>query len=85
MTDARRHTCEDVFRRLDDFLDRHLSDEDMRLVRAHLDACAQCAAEHRFEATVVDSVRAKLQHLQAPASLLARVKMALAAERSRPD
>ena len=26
-----------------------------------------------------------LQHLQAPASLLARVKMALAAERSRPD
>lgn len=64
-----RLTCEEVFARLDDFLDRELSPEEMRLVEEHIETCAACASEHRFERQVVDSVRAKLQRIELPAAL----------------
>lgn len=75
---ARSFTCEDVFRRLDDFLDRELSAEEMALVQAHLDACAQCASEHRFERRLVDDVRNKLRRIRVPEALLARIRRSLA-------
>jgi mycothiol system anti-sigma-R factor len=68
------YSCEDVFLRLDDFLDRELSAVEMRLVREHLETCAQCASEHRFEARVLDDVRAKLNRIRAPQSLLDRIR-----------
>ena len=77
-----RFTCEEVLQRLDDFLDRELAPEEMRLVREHLDTCVQCAREHRFESRVIDSVRSKLQRLQAPDTLLRRVGKLLS---DRPD
>lgn len=64
-----RLTCEEVFARLDDFLDRELSPEEMRLVEEHIETCAACASEHRFERQVVDSVRDKLQRIELPAAL----------------
>lgn len=64
-----RLTCEEVFARLDDFLDRELSPEEMRLVEEHIETCAACASEHRFERQVVDSVREKLQRIELPAAL----------------
>jgi mycothiol system anti-sigma-R factor len=64
-----RLTCEEVFARLDDFLDRELSPEEMRLVEEHIETCAACASEHRFERQVVDSVRAKLQRIELPGAL----------------
>lgn len=76
------YSCEDVFLRLDDFLDRELSDAEMRLVRDHLETCAQCASEHRFEAKVLDDVRAKLHRIQAPRSLLDRVAGLIEQERA---
>lgn len=75
---ARSFTCEDVFRRLDDFLDRELSPDEMALVQAHLDACAQCASEHRFERRLVDDVRSKLQRIRVPETLLARIRRSIA-------
>lgn len=79
MTDpTRSFTCEDVFRRLDDFLDRELSADEMALVQAHLDACAQCASEHRFERRLVDDVRSKLQRIRVPETLLARIRQSIA-------
>lgn len=77
---ARSFTCEDVFRRLDDFLDRELSAEEMDMVQAHLDACAQCASEHRFERRLVDDVRSKLQRIRVPEALLARIRRSIAEE-----
>ena len=68
-----RYTCEDVFERLDDYLDRELSPEEMALVRAHLDTCAQCASEHRFEVRVLDDVRSKLRRIRVPEYLLDKV------------
>lgn len=64
-----RLSCEEVFSRLDDFLDRELTAEEMRLVEEHLETCAACASEHRFERQVVDSVRAKLQRIELPDTL----------------
>jgi anti-sigma factor (TIGR02949 family) len=68
-----RRTCEEAFRRLDDFLDRRLTPEEARLVEEHLQTCAACTQEFTFEASVLMGVRRKLRHLEAPADLLRRV------------
>lgn len=68
-----RYTCEEVFARLDDFLDRELSSDETRLVQEHLDTCAVCAAEHRFESTVIRDVRQKLARIDVPPDLAMRI------------
>jgi len=76
-----RYTCEEAFRRLDDYLDRELSPEEMRLVREHLEACAFCAAEFGFEARLLDELRPKLRRIGAPHDLIERVSRALESAR----
>ena len=88
MSDARdsrldRYTCEETLRRLADYVDRELSEAEMRLVREHIETCAACAREYGFEAAVVDQVRTKLRRISAPAELVERLTMALAAQRGR--
>jgi anti-sigma factor (TIGR02949 family) len=78
-----RHTCEEAFRRLDDFLDRRLSPEETRLVEEHLAICDACTHEFTFEASVLNGVRQKLRHLEAPPDLLGRVLSGL--QSPRPD
>jgi anti-sigma factor (TIGR02949 family) len=78
MTPPSRYTCEEAFRRLDDYLDRELSAEEMEMVREHLEICAICAPEFSFEASVLRGVRAKLRHLDVPADLRGRIAKALA-------
>jgi anti-sigma factor (TIGR02949 family) len=68
-----RYSCEQVFARLDDFVDRELSAEEMRLVQEHLDTCAQCAGEHRFETAVIQGVKSKLGRIDVAPTLLARI------------
>ena len=68
-----RMTCESAFRRLDDFLDRQLGADDMRLVEEHLHICEACAREFAFEASVLSGVRQKLQAIAMPQDLLARI------------
>jgi anti-sigma factor (TIGR02949 family) len=68
-----RMTCEAAFRRLDDYLDRELSPEEMRRVEEHLRICEVCTSEFVFEAIVLTGVRRKLQSIEAPADLLARI------------
>lgn len=68
-----RFTCEQVFARLDDYVDRELSNEEMRMIHEHLETCAQCAGEHRFEATVITEVRDRLRRIEMPASLAAKI------------
>lgn len=78
-----RFSCEEVFRRLEDYLDRELSEGEMRMVREHLETCAVCALEHDFERHVLDDVREKLRRIEMPAELEARVAHAI--ERARRD
>lgn len=77
MTHLNRYTCEEAFRRLDDYLDRELSAEEMTLVHEHLDTCAGCAREFNFEASVLRGVREKLRQIDLPESLQARILAAL--------
>jgi len=62
-------TCLETFKRLDDFLDRQLSESECRLVQEHLEICSICAAEFQFEAAVWSEVRTKLQRVAVPKSL----------------
>jgi len=72
-----RFTCEAAFRRLDDYLDRELSPDEMRLVEEHLRLCEVCTSEFVFEASVLTGVRRKLRSLSAPSDLLARISARL--------
>lgn len=76
-----RFTCEEAFRRLDDYLDRELSPEEMELVRVHLEICAGCASEFNFEASTLRNVSEKMRQLDVPADLLERTLAALRRER----
>ena len=73
MTPLNRYTCEEAFRRLDDYLDRELSSEETVLVREHLEICAGCAREFNFEASVLKGVREKLRQIDVPESLQLRI------------
>ena len=80
-----RFTCEEVFVRLDDYLDRELTRDELRLVREHLETCAACASEHRFEPGVLNSVKEKLRRLAVPEDLMAKIAARIAAEPRKPD
>jgi anti-sigma factor (TIGR02949 family) len=83
MSHASRYTCQEAFRRLDDYLDRELSAAERDLVREHLEICEGCAREFRFEESVLRGVRAKLRQIDVPASLRARVVRTLEEEAGR--
>ena len=68
-----RTTCEEAFRRLDDFLDQRLAHAEMHLIEEHLEICAACAREFTFEASVLKGVQRKLRQLSMPPDLLARI------------
>ncbi len=78
-----RFTCEEVFERLDDYLDRELTADEMRMVREHLETCAACASEHRFEFGVLDGVREKLRRLAVPEDLMAKIAARIQADAER--
>ncbi len=69
--------CAQCVERLADFVDRELTREDLELVEAHLNRCVACAREFRFEGEVVECLKAKLRRVQAPESLLARIRAML--------
>jgi anti-sigma factor (TIGR02949 family) len=73
MTPLSRYTCEEAFRRLDDYLDHELSAEEMELVREHLEICAGCAREFNFERSVIQGVEEKLQQIDLPDTLQSRI------------
>lgn len=68
-----RLTCQEAFRRLDDYLDRELAPDEMLLVRKHLKICEVCNKEYEFEDAVFHAVRRKLQHVPLPDGLRDRV------------
>jgi anti-sigma factor (TIGR02949 family) len=76
-----RVTCEDAFRKIDDYLDRELSDDELARIADHLAICAACASEFQFERSVLDGVRAKLRRVAAPPALLPKIFQLIRAER----
>jgi anti-sigma factor (TIGR02949 family) len=78
-----RLTCAEVFERLNDYLDRELSAEEMERVREHLDTCVVCASEYAFEARVLEHVKDKLRRIDLPPALIERIRATLSDPRSR--
>jgi anti-sigma factor (TIGR02949 family) len=76
-----RTTCEETFRRLDDYLDRRLSPEETRLIEEHSHTCEACSREFVFEASVIEGVRQKLRRVAAPPDLIARISAQIQSER----
>jgi anti-sigma factor (TIGR02949 family) len=77
-----RYTCEEMLRRLDDYLDRELTADEIRRVEEHLEDCEACIREFGFEANVITAVREKLRDVEVPQTLIDRVAMSLARERA---
>jgi anti-sigma factor (TIGR02949 family) len=78
MSPLRRFTCEEAFRRLDDFLDGELSATEMHLIQEHLEICEGCAREFTFENSVLRNVRARLRDVHMPPELSDRVRQLVA-------
>jgi anti-sigma factor (TIGR02949 family) len=85
MTTLNRYTCEETFRRLDDYLDRELSPDEQQLVNEHLQVCAACAREFEFEASLLQSVRGKLRQIALPEALQLKVLELIGAELREGD
>jgi hypothetical protein len=76
-------TCKEALRRLDDYVDRELSQDEMKKVQFHLRICHACSRKFAFEKSFVGSVREKISHIDIPPDLLADVKSALDAAEER--
>ncbi len=79
MNGIHRDDCIEVFRSIHDYVDRELPPGEMARVRAHLETCAVCAREFRFEAQVLDELRARLCRVAAPPRLVSRLMAELRA------
>jgi anti-sigma factor (TIGR02949 family) len=76
-----RYTCEEALRRLEDFLDRELTPEEMHRVQAHLDTCGACTGQFQFEREILNGLRDKIRPISLPPELRARIARSLDAER----
>ncbi|HEX2249011.1 MAG TPA: zf-HC2 domain-containing protein [Gemmatimonadales bacterium] len=73
MSQLDRTNCEEAFRRLNDYLDRRLTADELRIIEEHLKICAWCAREFNFEASVLYGVKRKLRQLEAPPELVSKI------------
>ncbi len=72
------YTCKEMLARLDDYLDRELTAEEIRRVERHLKVCHQCTRKFGFEKELLAQMRERLSRLEAPPELWNRVALALA-------
>lgn len=78
MNSPDRFTCEETFRRLDDYLDRALTEQETQKIEEHLENCIHCARAFRFEEGVISGVRAKLKRIELPPDLGDKIAAKLA-------
>ena len=84
MSTVDRYTCEEVVRRLNDYLDHELSAAEKVKMQEHLNTCAQCASEHAFETSVLQELKRKVRRIDLPQSLVDKVG-AILADAQRKD
>jgi anti-sigma factor (TIGR02949 family) len=73
LSDIDYRSCAQVFARLDDWVDRELSTDDLEQIRRHLEICAMCASEFRIEGALLRTLKTKVRRIQLPAGFEARV------------
>lgn len=77
MGSLNQYTCEQVFRLLDQYVDRELGEDEVQRVEEHLGTCAQCAREYRFEATLLAGLKEKIRRIDVPPSVIQKVESVL--------
>jgi predicted anti-sigma-YlaC factor YlaD len=66
-------SCSEMILRLDDYVDRALSPTELELVEEHLLECVTCAGQFRFEVSLIEALRERLQRITLPDDLLGRI------------
>lgn len=77
MDNTRQLTCLETFRRLNDYVDKELTPEEMELVQEHLVHCLHCSQEFQFEQNVLDCIREKIRRMAIPARLFDKMMASL--------
>jgi anti-sigma factor (TIGR02949 family) len=87
LSDIDYRSCAHVFARLDDWVDRELSADDLEQVEKHLEICAMCASEFRIEGSLLRTIRDKVRRIALPQGLEGRIwqRVSGAAERAGPE
>ncbi|MBN9501370.1 MAG: mycothiol system anti-sigma-R factor [Armatimonadetes bacterium 55-13] len=85
MSDHTKLDCEEAFKRLGDFLDHELSEDEIEQVQGHIDFCSHCAMEFRFEEKLLIELKAKARNAPAPDSLRESVLKALDQAQAEED
>lgn len=80
-----RDRCIETVRRLDDYLDRELSDAETHEVERHLEVCGGCLRLFRFEGAALDELRLKLRRVAVPETLESRLRQILRDEGLTPN
>lgn len=70
-------TCREALKRLDDYIDRELSTEELERVKNHLKICHACTRKFATETSFVRETRSKLDHLALPEALMRQVSQKL--------
>ena len=70
-------TCRDALERLYEYLDQALPSDEEDAVRAHLDQCAECLRQFRFEACLLRRIRDTARSVRAPRHLKAGIETLL--------
>lgn len=66
--------CKEALHRLYQYLDRELTEEDQRIVKAHLHHCPPCKDLFHFEENVLTFIGATCRQTAAPLSLRDKVQ-----------
>jgi anti-sigma factor (TIGR02949 family) len=70
-------TCDELLGRLDDYLDRNLSPEELNGVEEHLENCLACLQKYRFEQALLHGIRSRLRRISVPPHLMTSIRLRL--------
>ena len=63
------YSCEEAVKRLNEYLDHQLSEDEKVVVMKHLEICKPCFSRFSFEQSLIVSIRERVTKLCAPAAL----------------
>ena len=73
--------CKEALAKLDDYVDRELSQKDISDIRKHLSICKHCASKFAFEEGLIEGLKSKVRRIAAPPDLLQGIMEAIEIER----
>jgi anti-sigma factor (TIGR02949 family) len=68
------YSCEEAIKRLNEYLDHELTEEERTVVVKHLEICKPCFSRFTFEQNLIVSIRQKICGLSAPQNVKDKLK-----------